>query len=85
MREPSCIAADRVIASPIVSANETILCESERDGEKRGLRKRERTANRSLNERGDWRFNQHADVPGTDIPWLSSVGVGVPLGYREWG
>lgn len=43
--------------------------------------KRKRAANRSLNERGDWRFNQHADVPGTDIPWLWSVEAGgAPVG-----
>lgn len=71
--------------SPIEPARtERFERESERNREKRGRRKRE-TANRSLNERGDWRFNQHADVPGTDIPWLWSVGVGVPLGCREWG
>lgn len=65
------------VANRACESAERFERESERNREKRGRRKRE-TANRSLNERGDWRFNQHADVPGTDIPWLWSVGVGVP-------
>lgn len=79
-KEPRCVTE-----TPIeLARTERFERESERNREKRERRKRE-TANRSLNERGDWRFNQHADVPGTDIPWLWSVGVGVPLGCREWG
>lgn len=74
-----------VAETPIeLARTERFECESERNREKRERRKRE-TANRSLNERGDWRFNQHADVPGTDIPWLWSVGVGVPLGCAASG
>jgi len=74
-----------VVETPIEPVRmERFKRKSERNREKRKQKKRE-TANRSLNERGDWRFNQHADVPGTDIPWLWSVEVGVPLGCREWG